>query len=530
MTDDRLICHTLENWCFGTDNTGDLTKQSNLRDLLLRAERLGPVKLVTADGSFDCQADPAEQEKMTHPLHMCEVAAALSVLVAGGSLVIKKFTLFESETVCLMYLLCCVFECVHVYKPATSKQGNSEIYVVALKYIGRERFTEHLEKIVNAALCDEPPAKAMFREEDIPEDFMQQAKECSSRFMSYQVQSIKRNLELFKSMPEREKQLNELLKAKATALFFERNYCAPIPQWRTLTHGQANKSRQLLGTDWDKVSSSLLMRSHSFASKLEVLSKFLSRFEEDYVDESKTLVDGTDFCVSSFMPQDLTELKLEVVRGKPLHHIESSKFCSDKILRVTRELYCLWEMKQTCHNNGPQFDDTLATSVLTLHPGATLVKGESTLGLHADCQALEDVIKMLDEGDELRKLPEGGSVVIVGVPFLSRLQYGLLLILASAFTQVLVYRSLKVMTNMPVLVLGCLKSSNAVAEVLEVIRGLGWTGTGQGGLNREILQVVGLPNLLQDRPLMSLHHYNVHLCAYLAQALVACITSQVEKE
>ena len=40
------------------------------------------------------------------------------------------FTMFESETVCMMYLLSICFDQVDVFKPATSKEGNSEVYVV----------------------------------------------------------------------------------------------------------------------------------------------------------------------------------------------------------------------------------------------------------------------------------------------------------------------------------------------------------------------------------------------------------------
>lgn len=201
------------------------------------------------------------------------------------------------------------------------------------------------------------------------------------------------------------------------------------------------------------------------------------------------------------------------------------------ILRVTRELYILWESKQAAHINTLQLDDSFATSVLTLHPEAILIKGEDTLGLHPGCQALEEVIRMLEDGDEMQRLPIGGSVAIVGAPLLSRLQYGLLLILASAFTQVKVYRNVKVRENLPVLVLEGLKSEEAALEVVQLVRGLGSTGGGQG-LNKEILQVLAMSSLLQERPLASLHHYNVHLCAYLAQGVHKCITaasSQVEE-
>lgn len=68
------------------------------------------VTLVTADGSVDCQDVPEEQERHVASLHFCEVVAALGLLAHGGSLVLKMFTLFESSSICLIYLLNCVFD------------------------------------------------------------------------------------------------------------------------------------------------------------------------------------------------------------------------------------------------------------------------------------------------------------------------------------------------------------------------------------------------------------------------------------
>ena len=44
------------------------------------------------------------------------------------------FTMFESETVCMMYLLSICFDQLEVFKPATSKEGNSEVYVICLGF------------------------------------------------------------------------------------------------------------------------------------------------------------------------------------------------------------------------------------------------------------------------------------------------------------------------------------------------------------------------------------------------------------
>ena len=60
---------------------------------------------VTADGSIDCQNCPDQQESITAALHYTEAVVAMSVLAPGGSCVLKMFTMFENNAICLMYLL-----------------------------------------------------------------------------------------------------------------------------------------------------------------------------------------------------------------------------------------------------------------------------------------------------------------------------------------------------------------------------------------------------------------------------------------
>ena len=70
---------------------------------------------VTADGSVDCANEPAEQEAKVAPLHYAEVITALHILAPGGSTVVKMFTLLNHSSICVMYLLCCLFKKVCIF-------------------------------------------------------------------------------------------------------------------------------------------------------------------------------------------------------------------------------------------------------------------------------------------------------------------------------------------------------------------------------------------------------------------------------
>lgn len=64
------------------------------------------------------------------------ILVIFNLIILGGTFVLKMFTVFECNTLCRMYLLCCAFNSVEIKKPVSSKQGNSEIYVVCCGYKG----------------------------------------------------------------------------------------------------------------------------------------------------------------------------------------------------------------------------------------------------------------------------------------------------------------------------------------------------------------------------------------------------------
>ncbi|XP_050663620.1 cap-specific mRNA (nucleoside-2'-O-)-methyltransferase 2 isoform X2 [Leptidea sinapis] len=88
ISDDRFMFHTLSNWDFGVDNTGNLMNWDNSQSIVSKAKSLGKVLLVTADGSIDCMQKPDAQEEVTSPLHYCEIVTALQALSKGGTFII----------------------------------------------------------------------------------------------------------------------------------------------------------------------------------------------------------------------------------------------------------------------------------------------------------------------------------------------------------------------------------------------------------------------------------------------------------
>jgi len=202
INDDRFIMGSLDNWHFGEDNTGNLMDKANMLSLLERARKLGEtglVHLVTADGSIDCQSDPARQESIVSDLHMAEAVTALKLLAEGGNLVIKMFTVFESESVCLLYLLACAFTTLDMYKPATSKEGNSEVYLVGRGLVRSEWLEKTLDDLIVTGVFGEFPSdKSLFGQHEIPDTFLTSVKQCGELFMQLQENVISNNLHYWK--------------------------------------------------------------------------------------------------------------------------------------------------------------------------------------------------------------------------------------------------------------------------------------------------------------------------------------------
>lgn len=232
VTDDRLIFTTLDRWYFGQDQTGDVMSPDFRVDRFLETSSTdagGGFHLVTADGSVDCQDDPAEQEATVAPLHAAEVTAALKLLAEGGHLVLKMFTFFERSSVSLLYLLNCVFRQVHVKKPACSKPGNSEVYVVCKSFRGEALTASHVTALTNQVA--DRRAFCVCGAEDLPADFVSQVEECARYFKELQERTIRENIQWFQNDMDQPSCLRlQSVKDTVASLYIERYECRHVGQ------------------------------------------------------------------------------------------------------------------------------------------------------------------------------------------------------------------------------------------------------------------------------------------------------------
>ena len=121
-------------YSYGPDETGDITKPTNLEDMIGWIQGMNPlgVDLALADGGRGASTEEEfiHEEVLHYKLFVAEILVALRTLRAGGNFVIKMYDLFTQTSAQLVYLLSLAFDKIIIFKPLTSRAGNSEKYVI----------------------------------------------------------------------------------------------------------------------------------------------------------------------------------------------------------------------------------------------------------------------------------------------------------------------------------------------------------------------------------------------------------------
>lgn len=112
----------------GLDGKGDLLNPENLQYCYDKYKN--SMEIMTGDGGFDFSMDFNKQEMVSSRLIFAQIAFTIAMQKQGGHFILKFFDTFTRISLDLLYLLSVVYDKVYFVKPNTSRQANSEKYIV----------------------------------------------------------------------------------------------------------------------------------------------------------------------------------------------------------------------------------------------------------------------------------------------------------------------------------------------------------------------------------------------------------------
>ncbi|XP_055631951.1 cap-specific mRNA (nucleoside-2'-O-)-methyltransferase 2 [Toxorhynchites rutilus septentrionalis] len=319
IIDDRFILRTLDSWCFGEDNTGDIMQRQNLDAIVRRSKQFEMVNLVTADGSIDCHDAPEDQEDRVSQLHLAEAVTALKMLSSGGSFVLKMFTFYEHCSVSLLYLLYVCFEELHVFKPCTSKPGNSEVYVIARSFRKPKGIDSYLDRIFDNLHS----SKSMFSVAHIPQYFVDNVQHCADEFMAHQQNVIERNIHFYENKCDLENLRIERLKLSMSRTFFDLYGIRRINMSQTILKGMDVNNLPNINPRFVK-------GTYNERSKTDAINsdQKLAKLKANLIDLIENRQDSSPWYKFSD-PPDINDSCFDLIHfscGKPIEVLQSSRF------------------------------------------------------------------------------------------------------------------------------------------------------------------------------------------------------------
>ena len=185
---------------------GDLLNDathSHLRNIYLTNK----ADLITADGAFgynETEDDYQNQEVRHYALFISEIIAALECQAKNGSFVLKIFDILTDCTIKLLAILSYCYATIKLYKPITSRQANSEKYVICLNYTCPDNIDEVLAKLKHGLhllktfpgqddLHGETYLNILF-DFDVDTNFIQNIKGYNDKFIENEYLTIKEGL------------------------------------------------------------------------------------------------------------------------------------------------------------------------------------------------------------------------------------------------------------------------------------------------------------------------------------------------
>ena len=198
----------------GDSDLGDLTDINNIRFILdnlrfgldVDSEHRWAADLVTADGASSSSDVYNKQEMQHYRLFLAEVTIALASQADGGSFVLKIYDILTRFTVDLISILCLYYTNVSICKPITSRQANSEKYIVCTGFnaneSGLKKTVDDLLDIIENWPTEDHHNVTSLLKIPPPDELVTSIKNYNSKFIKVQINNIQTGLEKHSSLKE----------------------------------------------------------------------------------------------------------------------------------------------------------------------------------------------------------------------------------------------------------------------------------------------------------------------------------------
>lgn len=146
-----LIADYPDRWLFGNPDTGDITNIDVIKSYASLAIKFD---FMTADAGIHCDSKTYnKQEQLMCKINLGQIVCILACLSIGGNAVVKTFLPMTCPlTISLVYIMSTYFNSVSIVKSDSSRNTNSEIYLVLSGYISIDQV--QLTKLYNIMADD----------------------------------------------------------------------------------------------------------------------------------------------------------------------------------------------------------------------------------------------------------------------------------------------------------------------------------------------------------------------------------------
>lgn len=189
----KIMKNYKDNWFYGVNRNGDITSPDNIREF---SYKMNGANLVTSDVKYSpINMDFSEEEHINTKVQLGQTLCAINTLNKGGIAILKFLSLYEHVTVEIVAILTSLFKEVKIVKPQTSKENNSEIYLVCIGFTKIPKYNNDLLDYLDYINSKDCYPKLF----DVDEQFLEKIDIFNDYITNRQINAMKNNLKLYKT-------------------------------------------------------------------------------------------------------------------------------------------------------------------------------------------------------------------------------------------------------------------------------------------------------------------------------------------